>query len=58
MYLGHGAMAPLRLPKRIKTKMVEKDPKANLSFDGVLRAWGAGAHAGFIANLYSLAHAR
>ena len=38
--------------------MLEKYPKVNLSFEGVVRAYGASAHAESIENAYSFAHAK
>jgi hypothetical protein len=38
--------------------MLEKCPKVNLSFEGVLRAWKAWEYAGNIYNADSFAHAK
>ena len=48
----HGTIAP-RAPPKIRVC-----PKTNLSSEGVLRAWRAGAHAETLGNVYSFAHAK
>ena len=53
----HGTIAP-RAPKKNQNKIVGKYPNVNLSFEGVLRATGASAHAETIGNVYSFAHAK
>ena len=62
--LGRGVYGPTvapwhhSLPKRIKNTLLENSPKANLSFEGVLRASGAWEYAGTIGSGYSFAHAK
>ena len=53
----HGTIAP-RASQKINFLLWEYCPKVNLSFEGVLRAEGAGAQAGSIGNVYSIAHAK
>ena len=52
----HGTIAPRAAQKDLL--IFEKYAKVDLSFEGVLRVEGAGAHAETIGNVYSFAHAK
>ena len=57
-YCGTMEPLPQRLPKMINIAFLDICPKVSLSFEGVLRAWGARAHVETIGNGYSFAHAK
>ena len=54
---NHGTIAPKALLNK-KKENIGKEQKTTLSFEGVVRVYGAGAHAETIGNVCSFAHAK